>query len=467
MVWHYLYAVCWDKPTEPVSGPQERPGSGKAGRVELRDYITVLRKSWALILVLALVGVAAAAGFSLLKKPVYSAEAQVFVSTEDPARADVLEPGVDADRAPAGHLVARARHERGPAVEDGVGDGADQHDPHLDHGQRHRSGAGDEHRECDLAEPDQRGRGHRGHRRERFEQRQADPGEAGAGAELARQPERPRQHRARSAHRSGARRRHRHQRQARRRRHRLRQQGVRATAHRAGRPAQPARRVVPHAPDEPAVPGPGYRLAHLRHDVVDAVRGQEHHRREPGDRAGQRRLQGHPDRRRPPSPPRRRVHGGGRLRRSDRRAHRSREPGGRRAAWGRGNMVVLPAGQIPPNPTLEQQFDYVLFDAPPLLPVTDAAILSKKASGAILAVASGKTHKGQLAAAVASLENVGAPIAGFVITMMPVKGPGAYGYGRYGYGYGYGLDEEEPPQKSTKSPGKTRGKLGVVRRADR
>ncbi len=51
--------------------------------------------------------------------------------------------------------------------------------------------------------------------------------------------------------------------------------------------------------------------------------------------------------------------------------------------------------------------------------------------------------------------------------MMPVKGPGAYGYGRYGYGYGYGLDEEEPPQKSTKSSGKTRGKLGVVRRADR
>ncbi len=104
--------------------------------------------------------------------------------------------------------------------------------------------------------------------------------------------------------------------------------------------------------------------------------------------------------------------------------------------WGRGNLVVLPAGQIPPNPsellgskamqdlitTLEGQFDYVLFDAPPLLPVTDAAILSKKASGAILAVASGKTHKGQLAAAVASLENVGAPIAGFVITMMPVRG---------------------------------------------
>ncbi len=39
--------------------------------MELRDYITVLRKGWVLIVVLALVGVAAAAGFSLLKKPVY------------------------------------------------------------------------------------------------------------------------------------------------------------------------------------------------------------------------------------------------------------------------------------------------------------------------------------------------------------------------------------------------------------
>lgn len=148
--------------------------------------------------------------------------------------------------------------------------------------------------------------------------------------------------------------------------------------------------------------------------------------------------------------------------------------------WGRGNLVVLPAGQIPPNPSellgsramqelierLEKEFDYVLFDAPPLLPVTDAAILSKKASGAIVAVASGKTHKGQFAAAVSALENVGAPIAGYVITMMPVRGPGAYGYGRYGYGYGYGLgaDEDTPKVKPPKRGGK---KLGALSRAER
>ncbi|WIE65405.1 polysaccharide biosynthesis tyrosine autokinase [Curtobacterium sp. MCLR17_036] len=146
--------------------------------------------------------------------------------------------------------------------------------------------------------------------------------------------------------------------------------------------------------------------------------------------------------------------------------------------WGRGNLVVLPAGPIPPNPSellgsramqdliaaLEQQFDYVLFDAPPLLPVTDAAILAKKASGAIVAVASGRTHKGQLAGAVSALENVGAPIAGFVMTMMPTKGPGAYGYGRYGYAYGYGLqDDDQPEPPKPPKRGRAGAPRGVVR----
>lgn len=150
--------------------------------------------------------------------------------------------------------------------------------------------------------------------------------------------------------------------------------------------------------------------------------------------------------------------------------------------WGRGKLVVLPAGQIPPNPSellgsramqdlidlLEQQFDYVLFDAPPLLPVTDAAILAKKASGAIVAVASGQTLKGQLAAAVATLENVGAPVSGFVLTKMPLKGPGAYGHGRYGYGYSYGHDEDENTVTTSTHPPKRAGKkLGVLRRAGR
>ena len=124
--------------------------------------------------------------------------------------------------------------------------------------------------------------------------------------------------------------------------------------------------------------------------------------------------------------------------------------------WGRGNLYVLPAGLVPPNPSellgsavmatlikrLETEFDYVIFDAPPLLPVTDAAILSKSVGGAIVVVAAGRTHKNQLTAAVSALSTTWARrISGFVLTMLPRSGPDAYGYGRYGYGETY---EQQP-----------------------
>jgi succinoglycan biosynthesis transport protein ExoP len=126
--------------------------------------------------------------------------------------------------------------------------------------------------------------------------------------------------------------------------------------------------------------------------------------------------------------------------------------------WGRGNLVVLAAGAVPPNPSellgskammtlinqLEAEFDVVLLDLPPLLPVTDAALVSKLTRGVLLVVAAGRTHKGEFAGAVATLENVDARVAGVILTMMPTKGPDAYGYGRYGYG-GYGYASEVSP----------------------
>lgn len=134
--------------------------------------------------------------------------------------------------------------------------------------------------------------------------------------------------------------------------------------------------------------------------------------------------------------------------------------------WGRGKLFVLPAGKIPPNPSellgskamadliglFNREFDAVIFDAPPLLPVTDAAILAKSVGGAIVVVAAGRTHKAQLKGAVTALENVGAEVSGLVLTMLPTKGPDAYGYGRYGYGYGYGHDEEPAEPKNVLIP---------------
>lgn len=130
--------------------------------------------------------------------------------------------------------------------------------------------------------------------------------------------------------------------------------------------------------------------------------------------------------------------------------------------WGGRSLFVLPAGKIPPNPSellgsqqmqtllevLERDFDVVLCDAPPLLPVTDAAILSKSTSGAIVTVATGRTTRHQLEYAIEALQTVGAKVAGIVMTMVPTRGPDSY-YTGYGYGYGYGFDAK--PSKATKS----------------
>lgn len=128
--------------------------------------------------------------------------------------------------------------------------------------------------------------------------------------------------------------------------------------------------------------------------------------------------------------------------------------------WGLENLTILPAGSVPPNPsellgseallnllhTVEKDYDVVLLDTPPLLPVTDAALLAKHVRGALVIVAAGKTHRGQLQGAFDNLRNVDAHIAGMVFTMLPTKGPDAhrYGsntYGAYGYGYGYGQSD--------------------------
>ncbi|WES62851.1 polysaccharide biosynthesis tyrosine autokinase [Microbacter sp. GSS18] len=133
--------------------------------------------------------------------------------------------------------------------------------------------------------------------------------------------------------------------------------------------------------------------------------------------------------------------------------------------WGGRSLYVLPAGKIPPNPSellgshqmqtllqiLERDFDVVICDAPPLLPVTDAAILSKETSGAIVVVAAGRTTRHQVGHALDALDTVGAKVAGLVLSMVPTRGPDAYAYSNaygYGYGYGYRLQPERDPQSS-------------------
>lgn len=117
--------------------------------------------------------------------------------------------------------------------------------------------------------------------------------------------------------------------------------------------------------------------------------------------------------------------------------------------WADKSLYVLPSGQVPPNPSellgskamatlvgeLQAEFDWVLFDAPPLLPVTDAVVLSKHVGGVIMVASAGKTTRSQLESAVRLLETADSSLDGLVMTMVPTRGADAYGYGHYGYGH--------------------------------
>ncbi|GEK21491.1 chromosome partitioning protein [Cellulomonas xylanilytica] len=113
--------------------------------------------------------------------------------------------------------------------------------------------------------------------------------------------------------------------------------------------------------------------------------------------------------------------------------------------WGNGYLHVLPAGQVPPNPSellgslamahllekLTSQYDVVIVDTAPLLPVTDAAILSKLTGGALLVVGADKLHRNQLAESVGALETVGARILGIVVNRQKRKQSDQYAYYDY------------------------------------
>ncbi len=131
-------------------------------------------------------------------------------------------------------------------------------------------------------------------------------------------------------------------------------------------------------------------------------------------------------------------------------------------------LKVLACGPVPPNPSellqskametllaqLRAEFDVVLLDAPPLLPVTDAALLAAQADGALLVVRHGKTSRDQLSHAVERLDAVDAKTLGLVLNMTPAKGRGGYGYS---YQYDYASRPSTGRDSTTKSTTKRRG----------
>ncbi|MDO8309646.1 MAG: polysaccharide biosynthesis tyrosine autokinase [Actinomycetota bacterium] len=141
-------------------------------------------------------------------------------------------------------------------------------------------------------------------------------------------------------------------------------------------------------------------------------------------------------------------------------------------SWNRGMLTVLPSGRTPPNPSemlgsrvmrdvlskLRSTFDIVIIDAPPLLPVSDAAEIANASDGAILIARWGKTTREQLAAAALAVTQADGRILGTIMNFVPVA-RGRYGY-RYdygyaygrGYGYGYGYKARESTERTPPAP---------------
>lgn len=127
-------------------------------------------------------------------------------------------------------------------------------------------------------------------------------------------------------------------------------------------------------------------------------------------------------------------------------------------------LDVLAAGAVPPNPTellgshrMERLMNelsrdhYVILDAPPLLPVTDAALLSRVADGAVLVVAAGKTHREELERSVQSLKSVDGKILGAILNMVSTRAVDRLRYGDVAYGYSNVYESEYLPTEETTS----------------
>ncbi len=123
------------------------------------------------------------------------------------------------------------------------------------------------------------------------------------------------------------------------------------------------------------------------------------------------------------------------------------------------NIWILSSGHIPANPveileskeipgiieTLRSRFDVIIFDAPPVLPVTDASLLALKVDTVIIVHEIGKTSRDALLRTKIQLETVGAKISGIILNHInpQTEALTTYPYySHYKYRY-YGKPEEE------------------------
>lgn len=136
--------------------------------------------------------------------------------------------------------------------------------------------------------------------------------------------------------------------------------------------------------------------------------------------------------------------------------------------WRDTTLDVLPAGEIPPNPSellgsapmkrLFEEFldtyDFVIVDSPPIVPVVDPVLISRLVGGMLMVVSVDRSLKRDVAAALKQLKTVEVQVSGFALNLLH----GGDAYGRYGY-YVYGQ------AKRAKKPRKLRSSAEPARAA--
>jgi len=120
------------------------------------------------------------------------------------------------------------------------------------------------------------------------------------------------------------------------------------------------------------------------------------------------------------------------------------------------NLRLLTSGPIPPNPAeligsarmaevatwLSEQADFVIFDSPPILAVTDSVLLSQMVDATLLVVKGGKTAYQAVAVASRRIADVNGHIAGVLLNQVKRNN---------GYGYTYYYQENYAPKDRTES----------------
>ena len=129
-------------------------------------------------------------------------------------------------------------------------------------------------------------------------------------------------------------------------------------------------------------------------------------------------------------------------------------------------LTILPGGDIPPNPSellgskrMAELLEYlaqdhvVIVDAPPVLPVTDAVVLSKSADGLVMVIQAGRTTEDQLRHAMLNVTQGGGVVAGIVLNGAASSKLDRMRYGDSEYGYGYSKTDYAYVQETNSQPG--------------